>query len=83
MFRRIDQSEFLMKVLQSISDFLARRRGVPILVGIVLIAIGFVLQLVNVGADSQLIEVLHIIFHNVGLIAALIGILLIEPLGGY
>jgi hypothetical protein len=83
MLRRLDQSEFLINLVNRLSDFLARRRGLPIIVGIVFIAIGFVLQLLNVAIGSNVLDILQIIFHDVGLILALVGILLTEPLGGY
>ena len=83
MLRRIDQSEFLMNLLSRISDFVARRRGLPIIAGIVLIVLGMVIQLLNVAVGSPILDIFQIILHNVGIILALIGVLLKEPLGGY
>lgn len=81
MFKQIDQSPFLIRLLKNLSDFLARQRGLPIVVGIIFIIGGFVVELINVGVGSPALEVTHIILHNVGLLSALIGFLLIEPLG--
>lgn len=81
MFRRIDQSTFLIRRLEWLSTFLARRRGLPIIIGIALIAVGAIFEVVNIAAGSSALHVVHVVMHNVGLIAALIGLLLSEPLG--
>lgn len=81
MFKRIDGSKFLIQMLERLSDWLAARRGVPIIGGLVLFVIGSVLQLINVAVDSTMIEVVHILLQNLGVIAALVGILLLQPLG--
>lgn len=81
MFRKIDESRYLIKYLQRLSGFLARNRGLPIIIGIVLIIAGFIIELINVQAASPTLNTLHIILQNVGLISALIGIILTEPIG--
>lgn len=81
MFKQIDKSQFLIRILQGLSTFLARKRGLPVVAGIVCLVVAFALQLFNVSAQSRGIELAHIIFHYVGLLSAFIGILLAEPLG--
>lgn len=81
MFRRIDQSETLIQLTERLSSSLARRRGAGIIIGILMIVVGFVLQLVNIQAQSIAIEYAQVIFHNLGIIVALIFLLLIDPLG--
>jgi hypothetical protein len=81
MFKRIDRSPRLAKLIEQLSTFLARRRGLPVIIGIALIVIGFIIQLIAVYVPSQFLEVVQIIAHNVGLLAALIGLLVAEPLG--
>lgn len=81
MFKRIDRSPRLAKLIEQLSTFLAKRRGLPVIIGIALIVIGFVIQLIAVYVPSQFLEVVQIVAHNVGLLAALIGLLVAEPLG--
>lgn len=81
LLRRIDRSPFLIKLLARLSTLLARQRGLPILAGTVLFAIGFFLQFINLFLRSPLVELLYVLFHNIGILAALIGILMAEPLG--
>ena len=79
--KRIDRSPTLIRLLENISSLLAKQRGLPIVIGIVLIVIGAILEFLNVAFQSQAIEMVEIIFRNLGLVTALIGILLLEPLG--
>lgn len=81
MFRRIDESPFLNKLLQRLSTLLARQRGLPVIIGVGLVVIGFVLQMVNLSLNAPVLELLQIIFHDVGILVALIGLLMAEPLG--
>lgn len=81
MLRRIDESQFLIKLLRVLSTFLAKQRGLPIVAGIVLVVIAFIVQLVNVSLDSLVLEYLYVVVHHVGILIALIGLLLSEPLG--
>jgi len=80
MFRWLDESTLLNKILPKISSVASKNRGVPILVGIVLVIIAFIVQLINVIAGSLVLEFVYVVFHNVGILTALIGFLLIEPL---
>lgn len=81
MLKKIDSSQFLVRFLEKLSTLLARRRGLPAVVGILLIVLGFVVELINVGIDMQLLEIIHITLRNIGVLIALIGLLLAEPLG--
>lgn len=81
MFKRIDSSPALARFLERLSASLARRRGLPVIVGVLLIAVSFVVQLVNVYAPSQTLDLVWTITHHLGLIIALIGLLLVQPLG--
>lgn len=81
MFKRIDRSPRLAKLIEQLSSFLAKRRGLPVIIGIALIVVGFIIQLVEVYVPSQFLEVVRIVAHNVGILAALIGLLMTEPLG--
>lgn len=81
MFRRIDRSKFLIRSLEFVSTALAKERGTPILIGIILIAGGMIIRLFNVGLDSTTLQFFGILFHDLGIILALVGLLLSEPLG--
>lgn len=81
MFKRIDRSPLLARWIEHLSTFLARRRGLPVVAGILLVVISFVLQLLDVYAASQAVRLLAVIFQNIGILLALVGLLLAEPLG--
>ncbi len=81
MFRRINHSSALARFLEGLSAWLAKRRGLPTVVGVLLIIISFVISLVNVYAPSQGLDVLWAITHHLGIIIALIGLMLVQPLG--
>jgi len=79
--KRLDRSSILIKLISNVSSWLSKQRGLPIVIGIIFIAGGGVLELVNVAFDSQLVAIVEIIFRNFGILTALIGIALLEPLG--
>lgn len=81
MFKNIDESSVLIKMLARLSTFLAKQRGLPIVIGLVIFTLGGVLQFLNLALESSLVELFQVLFHNVGVIIALVGILLAEPLG--
>lgn len=81
MMKKIDQSPLLSRLIEKAGLLLAKQRGLPVVVGLILVVIGFVFQLVDVYSASQLVEILGIIFHSVGILIALIGLLLADPLG--
>lgn len=81
MFRGIDRSPRIARLIERLSAGLARRRGLPIILGVLLILISFVVQLVDFYVPSRALSLLWTITHHLGLLIALIGILLVEPLG--
>lgn len=81
MFKRIDESSWLANRIASFSEFMAKRRGLPVVIGIGLIIISFILQLIDVYATSQALHLVGVITLNVGILAALIGLLMADPLG--
>jgi hypothetical protein len=82
MFKFIDQSQFLIRMLQKLSAVLSRQRGLLIVIGLVLVIAGFVVELVNLSLGNPALNVAQIVFRNLGIIVALVGLLLVEPLGG-
>lgn len=81
MFKWIDRSPLLSKLIENLSAGLARQRGLPIVIGVLLIAISFIIHLVNLGQASPTLDLLWSITHHGGLLLALIGFLLVQPLG--
>lgn len=51
------------------------------MIGVLLIAVSFVISLIGIYAPSPLLDLLWSITHHLGLIIGLIGLLLVQPLG--
>jgi len=81
MFKRIDRSPALARLIASLSEFMAKRRGLPVVLGIALVVLSFGIQLLDVYSESNVLHLLGVIGHNLGVIVALVGLLLAEPLG--
>ena len=81
MFKRIDRSRTLGRWLERLSATLARQRGLPVVAGVGFIAFSFAVSVVNIYVDSQLLELVWSVTHHFGVILALVGLLLVEPLG--
>jgi len=81
MIRWIDRSRSLAKFIQAMSNFLAKRRGLLTILGIMLVIVSFVFQLLGIYSTNKAIELVSVILHNLGVLFALIGLLLIQPLG--
>lgn len=81
MFKRLDQSSGLARLIEALGNFLARQRGLPVVVGIVLVVISFVVQLLNVFVGSGVLELIGVVVLHLGIISALVGLLLAEALG--
>lgn len=62
--------------LTKLSAFIARYKGLPIMIAVGLIALNFILQIVRLGwlSDTNL-------FLHLGIVVGLIGVLLAEALG--
>lgn len=81
MLRWIDRSRFLSGLLDWMSNLLAEKRGLPLVVGIGCVLVSLILQSIAVFADSQLLDFLGVIVHHTGVLIALVGVLLATPLG--
>jgi hypothetical protein len=81
MFRRIDESRFLSNLLQQTSNMIAKRRGLLPVIGIALVIVSLILQSSNIFIDSSLLSLIGVIVHHAGVLIALIGLLLITPIG--
>lgn len=81
LLRKIDQSLFLNKLLSKTSNLMARKRGLPVVIGLVLLVVAFALDIINLSQDSHVIEIITVITHNLGVLIAIIGLMLATPLG--
>lgn len=81
MLKWFDRSAAIARFFERLNSTLARQRGLPIVIGVILIVISFIIQLINLSAPSPTLDLLWTITHHVGLIIALVGLLLVEPLG--
>jgi hypothetical protein len=81
MNNRLDRSQTLIRVLKIVSTWLAKQRGLPIVVGVIFIIGGGTLEFLNVAFESPAVSMVEIIFRTFGLATALVGILMLEPLG--
>jgi hypothetical protein len=82
MFRQIDRSRRFSSFLERLSAWLARRRGLPIVLGILFILISFILQIINGASPSPALDTAATLTLYLGLLTALIGVALVQPLGG-
>jgi hypothetical protein len=81
MFKRIDRSPGLARFIAFISEFVAKRRGLPPVIGILLVVISFVVQLFNFYVQSSLLDFVGVVTLYVGVLTALIGLVVSEALG--
>ena len=81
MLRRLDESPFLNRLLQRVSTRMAKQRGLPVVIGITMIPISMLVALLNVPLESKVLNTIYVILHDGGIIVALIGLLMVEPLG--
>lgn len=79
--RRIDESRFLIRFLQRLSEWLAKQRGLPVIIGVLSVLLSFIFHLVNIYINSPILEIIGISCLHIGILIALVGILLIEPIG--
>jgi len=82
MFRWIDRSPFLNRLIPRLTSVFSKNRGLPILLGVALFVIGFVLEVINYALQIPILDLAQILFRNIGILTALIGFMLVEPLGG-
>jgi flagellar motor component MotA len=81
MRRWLDESKQIARLIDTLSNSLAKRQGLVPLIGILLALIGFIILLVNIFVPHRALELVGLSLQSIGIIAALIGLLLSEPLG--
>ena len=70
---------WLSKVLDRISDYVATHRGVPVLLGVLLVVVNYVLLIIP-GEQLGFVETTNLFMH-LGVIVGLLGVLLGDALG--
>jgi hypothetical protein len=81
MLKGIDESQWLANRIQGLSTTLAKKRGLPIVIGVFLVIVSFIISLVDYFVAAPVLELIWSITHHSGILLALIGLLLVEPLG--
>jgi hypothetical protein len=68
----------LSKLLDGISDYVSAHRGVPVLIGVLLVVLNYILLIIP-GVQLGFVETTNLLLH-VGVIVGLIGVLLGDAL---
>jgi hypothetical protein len=68
----------LSKIIDGISDYVSAHRGVPVLIGVLLVVLNYVLLIIP-GVQLGFVETTNLLLH-VGVIVGLIGVLLGDAL---
>lgn len=78
---RIDRSRRIGRLIEFLSNSLAQQRGLVPVIGLLITIIGWLILLVSVFVQNRFVEFSGLFLQGIGIIAALIGLLLSEPLG--
>lgn len=81
MFKQIDRSKRLGRLIDLTSSGLSKRRGLPMVIGIVLIVVALLLQILSFLFISRPLDIIATIIHSLGVLFALIGLTVSTPLG--
>ena len=69
---------WLSKILDRISDYVSTHRGVPVLLGVLLVVLNYVLQIIP-GVQLGFVETTNLFLH-LGIIVVMLGVLLGDAL---
>ena len=69
---------WLSKILDRISDYVSTHRGAPVLLGVLLVVLNYVLQIIP-GVQLGFVETTNLFLH-LGIIVGLVGVLLGDAL---
>ncbi len=78
---RLNRSRKLGGIISFLSGYLANYRGVPIFAGIIAVILSLLLQLLGTFLELRALSIAGMITLHLGLLIALVGVLLAEPLG--
>ena len=79
--RQLDRSERIKSLIKWLSTSLASRRGLPVLVAILLTAISLIVHIVAVISGNTLITLCGFVVLHLAVFVGLLGTLLADPLG--
>lgn len=78
---RVDRSENISRLITTFSHGLASRRGLPVLLAIILTVIALVINLVWVISENKLLGICGLSILHIAVFIGFLGVLLAEPLG--
>lgn len=81
MFKAIDRSLALSRLIAIVSESIAKRRGLPIVLGILITIVGFICQLLDYANPSPALSLIGFVSQSMGTLIALIGLLVSDALG--
>jgi len=81
MFKQIDRSKRLGKLIDLTSSGLSKRRGLPMVIGILLVTVALLLQILGYITASRALDIVATLIHSIGVLFALIGLTVSAPLG--
>ena len=68
----------LSKILDGVSDYVSAHRGAPVLIGVLLVVLNYILQIIP-GVQLGFVESTNLLLH-LGIVIGLIGVLLGDAL---
>jgi hypothetical protein len=80
-FRSFDRSTGIKNLIKWLSTSLATRRGLPVLVAIVLTVVSLIVHLIAAVSGNLLVTICGFTLLHVAILIGFLGVLLAEPLG--
>ena len=81
MWKTIDESRRLATLIETISNILAKRRGILPILGLFGIILGYIILAYGILSDVRILAFIGLTIQTVGITISILGLLLIEPLG--
>lgn len=81
MLNRLDRAEWLSRLIRWMSTTLAAKRGVPVIVAIVMTVISLIVHVLWVISGNMLVGLCGFGLLHLAILIGFVGVLLAEPLG--
>lgn len=81
MWKTIDESQRLANLIETISNILAKRRGILPMLGLFGIILGYIILAFGILSDVRILAFIGLTIQTIGITISILGLLLIEPLG--
>lgn len=81
MWKAIDESSRLAMLIESVSNILAKRRGILPILGLIGVILGYVILAFGILSNVRILTVIGLTIQTLGITISILGLLLIEPLG--